>query len=224
MRWLFIRIDTFVDMLSIISNRQQGQIVVVTRKTGATTGATRDKKVTVFIFIALPIALAYAVALVCFGNYKIVCLIYQRDVARFIARDVALVCFALKAQKHQCERERDYARDKGRDDRRENCMTVHKPTRWPAHCLSRSRTSSRWYDQIVCFKNQRDFTRDVAFYAYVLSLSVKFTLCSYKTVWFVSCHTGFRMGNPGKWRHYTTISNWNRESASHFSLFFHVDV
>ena len=120
--------------------------MVVTRKTGATTGATRDKKVTVFIFIALPIALAYAVALVCFGNYKIVCLIYQRDVvcfgnykivcliyqrdvARFIARDVALVCFALKALKHQCERERDYARDKERDDRSENCMTVHKPTR-----------------------------------------------------------------------------------------------
>ena len=42
--------------------------------------------------IALPIALAHVVALVCFGNDQIVCLKNRRDVAREVARVIALVC------------------------------------------------------------------------------------------------------------------------------------
>ena len=61
----------------------QGQIVVVTR-----TPAQRATKA-VFKFIALRIALAYAVGLVCFGNDQPVCLINN-----VVARGVALVCFA----------------------------------------------------------------------------------------------------------------------------------
>ena len=40
-------------------------------KTGATTGATRDKNVSVLKINASPFALAYVVALVCFGNDQI---------------------------------------------------------------------------------------------------------------------------------------------------------
>ena len=54
-------------------------------KTGAKTGATRDKNVIVLKCIALLIALA--VALVWFGNDQILCLMKQSD--------VAFVCFEL---------------------------------------------------------------------------------------------------------------------------------
>ena len=43
--------------------------------------------------IALPITLAYAVALVCFGNDQVVCLMNQRDVTR----DSSLVCWSLSS-------------------------------------------------------------------------------------------------------------------------------
>ena len=58
-------------------------------KTGTPTGGTRYKHITVLKFIALPIA--HAVAMVCFCNDEIVCLINQRNVVR----GVALVCLAL---------------------------------------------------------------------------------------------------------------------------------
>ena len=48
--------------------------VVVTRKP-ARQPATRDKNVTVLKFIPLPIAIAYAVALACFGNDQIACFV-----------------------------------------------------------------------------------------------------------------------------------------------------
>ena len=58
----------------------QGQIVVMTQN-------RREKRRE---FIMLPIALVCVVALVCFGNDQIVCLINQRGRARF-----ALLCFTL---------------------------------------------------------------------------------------------------------------------------------
>ena len=68
------------------------------RRHGATagerTGATWDGNATVFKKIALPIALAYVLTLVCCVNDEIVCLKNRRDVARDIARAIALVCLS----------------------------------------------------------------------------------------------------------------------------------
>ena len=64
-------------------------------KTGATVVATRDKNVTVLKMIALPITLAYVVAPLCFGNDQNSVFDNQRDVAR----EFALVCFALYTSK-----------------------------------------------------------------------------------------------------------------------------
>ena len=56
----------------------------------------RGENVTVLKMIKLPMALAYVVALVCYGNDQIVCWKNRRDVARDVARAIALVCFTPK--------------------------------------------------------------------------------------------------------------------------------
>ena len=62
-------------------------------------GDRRDGNVTVLKMIALPIA--HVVALVCFTNVEMVCLKNQRDIARDVARVIALVCLALH-NIHRC--------------------------------------------------------------------------------------------------------------------------
>ena len=73
------------------------------RRTNATCEARqRDENVTVLKMIAFPVALAYVVALVYFGNDQIVCLKNGSNVARdsawAVARAIALVSITSKIE------------------------------------------------------------------------------------------------------------------------------
>ena len=70
---------------------QRDKQVIWGAKTSASTGATRDTNVTVLKIIALPIALAYVIALVCFGIDQTLCLITDTT-----SRATSFVCFPLK--------------------------------------------------------------------------------------------------------------------------------